>query len=111
MEQLMASDRRWLEQITVVIPYCTIGYRSAKFTQSLIEKEPKLLVKNMRGSILLWTHAGGTLTLPHTSSNSSEHRGEHEHDVGSHQVPTTRLHVYGAAWDLAPACFTTVRFD
>ncbi|EHJ47216.1 Rhodanese-like protein [Solidesulfovibrio carbinoliphilus subsp. oakridgensis] len=71
----------------VAVAYCTIGYRSGLFVQNLGPGHPS--VANLAGGILGWLHAGGTLTDP----------------AGR---PTTRVHVYGRAWDLAPLAYTPV---
>jgi sodium/bile acid cotransporter 7 len=62
-----------------VVTYCTIGYRSGRYTQRLVDDGWD--AHNLRGSILAWTHGGGEL-----------------HRDGS---PTRRVHVYGKAWNLA----------
>lgn len=62
-----------------LVAYCTIGYRSSAWAARM--RATGLDVKNLRGSLLLWTHAGGPLV----------------HDG----TPTKRLHVYGASWNFA----------
>ena len=62
----------------VVVTYCTIGYRSGLAAAAL--RAEGLDARNLRGSILAWTHAGGPLEGP--------------------DGPTRRVHVYGARWDL-----------
>jgi len=90
----------WLNHRTVV-PYCTIGYRSAKFTQSLQAKEPGLKVLNMAGSILMWTHEGGSLIETRSTPKLAEDR----------PAEVKKVHVYGSAWDLAPAAYEALRFS
>lgn len=70
-----------------VVAYCTIGYRSGRYVETL--RERGVDAKNLRGSLLAWTHAG----LPMVNG-----RGE--------QVK--RAHVYGADWDLLPEGFEAV---
>ncbi|MDH3733986.1 MAG: rhodanese-like domain-containing protein [Gemmatimonadota bacterium] len=70
----------------IVVAYCTIGARSSAFAKKhTSEGRP---VANLRGSILAWTHAGGPL-------------------VGE-EGPTTRVHVYGERWNLAPERYEAV---
>jgi sodium/bile acid cotransporter 7 len=69
----------------VLIGYCTISYRSGKLAQQLAAQG--ITVLNLRGGILAWAHAGGTLR---------DRDGE-----------TRRLHVYGRKWDLAPHGYET----
>lgn len=71
----------------MVIPYCTIGYRSAKYTQELVKQGYK--ARNLRGSILLWMHENGKL-------------------VDANGKATKQVHVYGKAWDLAPDGYTSI---
>lgn len=69
-----------------VVAYCTIGHRSSEYAKRQNEEGRPVL--NLRGSLLSWAHAGGPLVGP--------------------DGPTTRLHVYGSNWDLAPARYETV---
>lgn len=62
-----------------VVAYCTIGVRSSRFAREM--KQRGIEVTNLNGSILAWTHAGGSLVA----------EGQETH----------RLHVYGPRWDLA----------
>ncbi len=71
-----------------IVPYCTIGYRSAKYTKKLVDKG--MDAKNMRGSILLWLHEGGEV-------------------VDSSESKTNKVHVYGSKWDLLPKRFETYK--
>ena len=66
-----------------IVPYCTIGYRSMKYTKEL--KNKGLEAYNLRGSILSWVHSGAEVVSP------------------SSQQPTKEVHVYGDKWKLAPA--------
>jgi sodium/bile acid cotransporter 7 len=70
----------------LVIAYCTISYRSGKLTQKLQKKGIPMI--NMKGGILAWLHAGGT--------------------VYSEGKSVKKLHVYGKKWDLAPSAYKTV---
>ncbi len=69
-----------------LIGYCTISYRSGKLARQLAGRGITIL--NLRGGMLAWVHAGGSLR---------DRDGE-----------TRRLHVYGRKWDLAPQGFETV---
>lgn len=62
-----------------IVVYCTIGYRSGLFAQTL--QQQGVPVQNLRGSILAWTYAGGQFVTPDGTS--------------THQV-----HTYGKRWDL-----------
>lgn len=70
-----------------IIPYCTIGYRSAKYTLELTKKGYKSY--NLEGGVLLWAFAGFKLYDP------------------SHVV-TYDVHVYGKDWNLLPRQFRGV---
>ena len=70
----------------IVVPYCTVGYRSGLFTQEL--QKAGWDVRNLEGSILAWTLAG----LP----------------LENAEGPTKRIHVYGRTWDLAAHDFSSV---
>jgi rhodanese-related sulfurtransferase len=64
-----------------IITYCTIGYRSSQYAEQWNKRG--FHMSNLRGSLLLWTHAGGPL-------------------VGPDGKPTHRVHVYGKKWNLVP---------
>ena len=68
-----------------IVGYCTIGYRSSIFVKSLMNEGFKSIF-NLRGSILLWTHAGQSV-------------------VNAQGQETNKVHVYGKAWDLLPEKF------
>ena len=63
-----------------VVTYCTVGIRSGYVAKQLAEQGVN--VRNLRGSILAWTHIGGELVTP---------TGE----------PTDDVHVYGKRWNFA----------
>jgi sodium/bile acid cotransporter 7 len=69
-----------------VVTYCTIGYRSGRYTQKLVGRGWD--AHNLRGSIVSWTHIGGEL----------ERDGR----------PTRRVHVYGKTWNLVAAGYEAV---
>jgi rhodanese-related sulfurtransferase len=69
-----------------VVTYCTIGYRSGRYAEELVEKGWK--AHNLRGSIVSWTHIGGEL----------DHGG----------AATRRVHVYGRTWNLVASGYEAV---
>lgn len=80
------NDDRSKYAESLVVAYCTIGARSGKFAAEL--QDEGFEVRNLKGSILAWTHAGGELDGP--------------------EGPTKRVHVYGRRWDLAADGYETV---
>ena len=68
------------DNIDTIVIYCTIGLRSGLYAEELRRKGHA--VRNLRGGILAWVHAG--------------------QDVVKGGRPTRRLHVYGPKWDLLP---------
>lgn len=83
-EEFERDPDRYADRTVVV--YCTIGHRSSVYARRQADEGRRVL--NLRGSLLSWTHAGGPLVGP--------------------DGPTTRLHVYGRDWNLAPARYKTV---
>lgn len=63
-----------------IIVYCTIGYRSGFYTQTL--RERGFDAYNLREGILGWTHINGKL-------------------VDAHNRPTRQVHVYSSNWRFA----------
>ncbi|MCP4645460.1 MAG: rhodanese-like domain-containing protein [bacterium] len=70
-----------------VVAYCTIGYRSGEYVETLVEKG--LDARNLAGSLLSWVHAGQPV-------------------VDSEGREVKRLHTYGAEWALAPDAYENV---
>jgi rhodanese-related sulfurtransferase len=70
-----------------VVTYCTAGYRSGLYAKKLMKQGWQ--VRNLEGSLLSWTHAGGPL-------------------VDSDGQPTRRVHVYSADWSLEASSYEPV---
>mmetsp|Transcript_33315 Transcript_33315/g.33924 ORF Transcript_33315/g.33924 Transcript_33315/m.33924 type:complete len:175 (-) Transcript_33315:342-866(-) len=79
------------EYESLIIVYCTIGYRSGSYASQLMS-EGFTNVRNYEG-IVLWTYSGRSLKNP--SDNSD----------------TLKLHTFGKEWDLAAAGYTTIQFS
>ena len=69
-----------------IISYCTISYRSAKFTRELTDKG--FTAYNLEGGLLAWVLEGGKV---YDSSGV-----------------TKRIHVYGKKWDYPPEGYNAV---
>jgi len=69
-----------------IVVYCTIGARSGRYAAELIDDG--FNARNLEGSILSWTHAGGSLVGP--------------------TGPTKEVHVYGPTWNLAADSYHAV---
>lgn len=65
----------------IIIPYCTIGYRSGLYSKELISNGYNAL--NFKGGILSWVNSRGEL-------------------VKSSGDKTNKLHVYGKKWNIVP---------
>lgn len=70
-----------------IVAFCTIGYRSSKYVEKW--KMKGFQMRNLRGSILLWSHANGAL-------------------VDQHGKPTHVVHTYGKKWDLLPHSYQSI---
>jgi rhodanese-related sulfurtransferase len=66
-----------------LVLYCTIGYRSGKYGEKLAPMGIKYEV--LEGGILMWSFVGGPLVALN--------------DQGD-RVPTNRIHVYDAEWNI-----------
>jgi rhodanese-related sulfurtransferase len=71
----------------VVVSYCTVGYRSAKYAQQMNRKG--MVVKSFNGSIIGWCQANEPLAAPDGKE-------------------TRRVHTYGPKWDLLPPEYEAV---
>ena len=70
-----------------IIAYCTIGYRSSKYAERW--NKQGFHISNLRGSLLLWSHANGAL-------------------VDQYGKPTRLVHTYGKKWNLVPSFYQSV---
>ena len=80
------EDKKSSYKDYLIISYCTIGYRSSKYTNLL--RIQGFQAFNLRGSLLAWTHVNGRL-------------------IDSKGNSTNKLHVYGKKWDTASEHYKT----
>ena len=80
-----ADAERYRDRL--IVTYCTIGYRSGVYTETLAERGFE--AKNLVGGVLAWAH------------NGRQFVDENENRV-------RRVHVYGAEWDLLPEDYESV---
>ncbi|MBX2799898.1 MAG: hypothetical protein KTR31_19620 [Myxococcales bacterium] len=85
LAQLRADPAAYQKRRIVV--FCTVGARSGWEARSLTKEG--FDVRNLRGSLLAWTHAGGTL-------------------VDAAGAQTRRVHVYGRRWNLVASGYEPV---
>lgn len=69
---------------SMIVVYCTIGYRSAKFCSGLKNKN----VFNLEGGVLAWSHFGGSFI----------HDGK----------PTRKVHTYSKDWNFLNSNYEAV---
>ena len=81
-----------LSKKTLIVPYCTIGYRSGAFGKSLLE-EGFENVHNGEG-IVLWSH------LENAELRTGIDRTE----------STNKVHTFGSTWDKVPDHIDSVQF-
>ncbi|NOY70819.1 MAG: rhodanese-like domain-containing protein [Gammaproteobacteria bacterium] len=73
-------------QDTIVVVYCTIGYRSGRYVNRLRKKN--IDAYNLAGGVLAWAHAGQFFS----------HNGQ----------KSKKVHVYGEQWNLLPSGYEAV---
>lgn len=71
---------------SVIVPYCTIGYRSGLYTAKL--RKQGFDAYNLVGGVLAWAFEGQRFDGPHGETDS--------------------VHVYGKEWNLLPSRCTAV---
>ena len=91
-EELLKCDPNKYKE-TLIVPYCTVGYRSGKYATALVEKHGLKNVRNGEG-IILWTH-GETVLV--------------KKEQGTVQI-VKAVHTFGSAWDLAAEGYSTTQF-
>ncbi|KAL0021792.1 hypothetical protein WJX77_001123 [Trebouxia sp. C0004] len=75
-----------------IVTYCTIGARSGKYAQQLVDQGVPQ-VYNLRGSIIAWTQEGYPLVKGDKS-----------------QTPTTQVHTFGKQWDLVGDGYQSIQY-
>eukprot|EP00897_Mesotaenium_endlicherianum_P005111 jgi/Mesen1/4628/ME000237S03663 len=86
----------------IVVCYCTIGYRSGLYVQDLVKQN--IDARNLKGSILAWTHEGYPLVSAYDSkagSSSSEDEA----------TLTKKVHTFGKKWQLQGDGYEAVVFE
>jgi len=86
ISQAEFERRPQLSEGKLIVPFCTIGYRSGLYTRKLTQQGRN--ARNLRGGILAWCHA--------------------EQPVVATDKPTRRVHVYGRKWNLLPSAYEGV---
>jgi rhodanese-related sulfurtransferase len=81
--QFAEKFRKGIPAEKKIVVYCTIGYRSGKYGETLAKQGIKSL--NLEGGLLAWSHIQGPLLFKNAS-------GE--------WVPTNRIHTYSKEWNL-----------
>ncbi|CAM9743291.1 unnamed protein product [Scytosiphon promiscuus] len=92
----------------VVVPYCTVGYRSGQYVKKLVDLGYPS-VKNSEG-VVLWTHdVGSGLIAPAAATTNCEGASScaPQYDAGDE---VKRVHVYGSPWDHAHEDYETIKF-
>lgn len=115
----------------LVVPYCTVGYRSGVYCRELMRTHNLRNVKNGEG-VIMWTFDVGPLARPLSGAEagrtpsfeqafSPEARDDLVQPIGASEIdcktstsesPLVRkVHVYGKSWDMAADGFSTVYFS
>jgi len=117
----------------LVVPYCTVGFRSATYCRDLMRDHGLHNVKNGEG-IVMWTFDGDYLVRPlpgntvtraapmqaialdDASPRASDEGksivyGKRVADSTAHTDAVHEVHVYGPTWNCAAEGFTTVYFS
>jgi rhodanese-related sulfurtransferase len=103
-EQQQAQQQQGADdKDTIVVTYCTVGYRSGIEAQKISKKYPCTKVYNLDG-ILAYTFVENAPPLISQTKND---------DVNNHMntVQATQIHVYGKKWDYAHPKYEPVWFE
>jgi rhodanese-related sulfurtransferase len=83
-----------LYKTRLIVPYCTIGYRSGKYGSELIKNYGCSNVRNGEG-VVLWTYSGSDLVQTNGKGVIT---------------PANKVHTFGSTWDLSSPKYTSVQF-
>lgn len=97
----------------LVVPYCTVGYRSGLYCRELVREHGLRNVRNGEG-VIMWAFEDGRLVRPRrealegcTPAGCLVGAGA----AGASDEVVKEVHVYGKPWDCAPEGFSTVYFS
>jgi len=105
----------------LVVPYCTVGYRSGIYAKELVEQHGLQNVRNGEG-VIMWTFDGNGLVQPPAGPSGSAGPVTRSEALGRSvtddsvaeqaalQNETRRVHVFGKPWDMAAEGYTTEYF-
>ncbi|CAE8624913.1 unnamed protein product, partial [Polarella glacialis] len=117
----------------LIVPYCTVGYRSGLYCRELVNEHGFSNVRNGEG-VIMWTFDGSVLVKPlpgapsrapalppqvygKGSEGAQPSSGEAAGLVSGGGTKTatawqsvSEVHVYGKPWDMAAEGFTTIYF-
>ncbi|CAK9092473.1 Pentatricopeptide repeat-containing protein [Durusdinium trenchii] len=111
LPKLLASDPS--DKAPLVVPYCTVGFRSGVYAKELIERKGLRNVRNGEG-VIMWTFDGNGLVQPGgPGSTVAQALGRSaEAELAQTAWPSvTRVHVFGKPWDMAAEGYTTEYFS
>jgi rhodanese-related sulfurtransferase len=109
--QVVHRDDRLSTNVTVV-PYCTVGYRSGRYCDQLVQRGfPPHRVKYGEG-IVLWTHLPGATLVTRRTPRQQRPCGDGT-PGGSNEgeEQTRRCHTFGADWAHVGPHFEPVYFS
>lgn len=96
----------------LVVPYCTVGYRSGVYCRELQQQHRLKNVRNGEG-VVMWTFDGGPLAKPLSTGRAPQLPWNPSDTAGNRQESadaTYTVHVYGRPWDMAAQPFKTVYY-
>ncbi|CAJ1359768.1 unnamed protein product [Effrenium voratum] len=93
----------------LVVPYCTVGFRSGVYAKELVEKHGLQNVRNGEG-VIMWTFEGSGLVRQSHPTPPASVLGREEEPALAWQA-VREVHVFGKPWDMAAEGYSTVYFS
>jgi rhodanese-related sulfurtransferase len=88
LDQFNLLKQQYKDNDTLIVPYCTIGYRSAITAQQLATQDG-FRTKNLMGGIIAWTQQGLPLDTPVNTSYKEKRENNREE-----MQPVKKVHVF-----------------
>jgi len=105
----LALDPQVEAQSAILVPYCTIGYRSGEYGKALLALGwDKSCVFNGLGVVPFSHESGFRLVSPGPARAAGADDCSHE---GATEQATMRMHVFGSQWDVAHPAYETRTFS
>lgn len=112
--EILPSLQECASEPALVVPYCTVGYRSGLYARMLVKEKGLKNVRNGEG-VLMWTFDGDGLVRPCDGKTPTRApklcTGTLKDPSEAEALQVKEVHVYGPTWNIAAEGYKTIMFS